>query len=896
MGLKLTVTHVKADFDAIASAWAACRLHGCDQLVLATEPEPNVSAFFRKAADTYSGNPVAVMKIKSNDADTINDIDHLIITDCKQEKRLGSLAVLVGRAKEITIYDHHPSYGRDIKATQEFVEQKGSTTTILVNRLLRSGMEINSFDATLYLLAIYEDTGMLTFSSTTADDVRAVAQLMDRGGDVTIVNDYVKREFSREQVFILNELLMNMSTITVDGVNITYSFASIDEYIEELAFLAHRMMDMEALETLFIMVRTGPRIVLVGRSKNPNVDAGKIVARFGGGGHPSAASANIKDMELHEAVEMLKITLREHIKPVRFVREIMNSPAKYIDVGANFNDALEYTLKHNLNHMPVAKNGKAVGILSRKEILQGIKHGLTNEPISLLMQVEMETVSPDTPFRVAEDIMISYNQKLLPVEEKGKLIGVVTRTDLLRLMHEESARRSTYEEGTKARLGLSRTRSVTDILRSELPPAYYNYLKEISVVTANEGMSIFLVGGFVRDLLMGRPGKDMDMVVEGDATVVAAIYAKEKGAKLVLHDKYKTATVTMLSGDKIDFATARTEYYCTPGAAPSVESSSLRNDLTRRDFTINAMAIRIDGDNFGQLVDFFGGQRDILDKKIRVLHSLSFVDDPTRIFRALRFAGRFGFTLGSHAERLMKHAESVGLISRIHGGKLFIELKYILMEPHYMAVLQLLKKYNLLGFIAPALSINDSRQKQFALLDELWGRCSPRMAKNTQLWHVRYVLLVNDYVPKDFIGVLEKLHTENTVAKKIMNIYNLSRFAAKKLKSMKNPKPSQIYELLKKLNDEELLMLGVHLGEKRVDVLIKYIEEYGNTRTMLNGNDLENMGIPPSEEMGTILKELLYAKIDGIVVTRGQEEEYVKNRFEAGKKNADGGQQDNQEI
>ena len=879
MGLVITVTHIKADFDAIASAWAAYRLHDCNQIVLITEPEPNVDDFLKKAAETDSGLLLPIIRIKPNAAGAIADIDHLIITDCKQKKRLGTLAELIKRAKKVTLYDHHPSYAKDINAAQEHVEQKGSTTTIVVEELLQNKRDISPFDATLYLLAIYEDTGMLTFSSTTADDARVVARLIDAGGDVTVVNDYVKREFSREQVFVLNELLMNMGIITVSGVNVAYSFASMDEYIEELAFLAHRMMEMEALEALFILVRSGPRVVLIGRSKNPNVDAGKVVARFGGGGHPSAASANIKELELHEAVDVLKITLREHIKPVRFIYEIMNSPAKNISPSANFNDALDYTLKHNLNHMPVAKNGKTVGILSRKEILQGIKHGLTEEPISLLMQVEIEIVAPKTPFREAENIMLSSNQKLLPVEEDGKLVGVVTRTDLLRLMHEESSHRSAYEEGAKVRLGLSRVRSVTDKLQSGLSAAYFKYLKEISVIAANESMSVYIVGGFVRDLLIGRPGKDIDLVVEGDATIVAALYAREKKAALVLHDKYKTATVTMLSGDKIDFATARTEYYHTSGAAPSVESSSLRSDLMRRDFTINAMAIRIDGDCFGQLVDFFGGQRDILDKKIRVLHSLSFLDDPTRIFRALRFAGRFEFALGSHTERLMKHAESVGLISKINGAKLFIELQYILMEQNYMKILLLLRKHNLLGFIASGLSINDFRLKQYEALDLLWSRCSKYLSARAQLWQVRYALLFIDFSSPDFIVALDKMHIESTVAEKILKIYNMSRYTLKKLNALKSPQASQIYELFGKLNDEELIMLGVRLGEKKAAILLRYIEDYRNVQTILNGNDLKKLGIPESKIMGTVLKELLYAKIDGIVTTREQEEEYVKSKF-----------------
>lgn len=872
MGQKFAITHIKADFDAIASAWGAYRLHDCDAILIITDMETNVGTYFKD----IDSSPIRL--IKSKDIEAIKSIDHLIITDCKQKKRIGQLQELLPKAEKITIYDHHPAYAKDIDGNEEIITSLGCTTTTLVRKLIENNIYISPEDATLYLLGIYEDTGLLTFSSTTSEDARAVADLIELGGDVSTVSDFIKRDFSREQVFVLNELLMNMSTINVDGVNIAYSYASIDVYIDELAFLAQRMMDMEGVESLFILVRSGPRVVLIGRSKNNLVDAGKIVARFGGGGHPAAASAIIKDIDLHEAVSMLLVTLREQIKPVKSVSEIMSFPAKAIDIDATIKNAMDFTLKHNLNHMPVTEGDKIAGILSRKDILQAIKHELTHEHVSLLMQTEFETVHPNTPFRIAESILVSSTQKLLPVEEDDKLVGVITRTDLLRLMHEESIQRTSYEEGARTRMGLSQKRSVLNMLSSDLPAEIYECIVDIGKIASLEGIKAYVVGGFVRDLLMGRANADMDIVVEGDAVIIASLYAQSKNAKLTLHDKYKTGTVTLPGGQKIDFATSRSEFYSTPGASPSVEFSSLRLDLTRRDFTINAMAICIYDDDFGQLIDFFGGQRDILDGKIRVLHSLSFIDDPTRAFRAVRFSARYGFKLGSHTERLLKHADKLGMYDRIQGGKLFIELKYILQEDQYLDSLLMLRKYGILSYVSPKLAINDDRIEQFNTLERIYRKAEYLFDSPIQIWQVRYALLILNYSYKEYDEALKNLHVEETLSAKLLRVYSYGKNTARKIKAMKTPKPSDIYNILIKLHHEELLLLYVILGEKYDYLVSSFIEKDRFVTPELNGNDLKKMGIPPSEKMGDILKELLYAKLDGQISTRGQEEEYVRNR------------------
>jgi tRNA nucleotidyltransferase (CCA-adding enzyme) len=864
---RVVVTHVKADFDAIASAWAAYRLYDCDAILTVTDLEPNVYEYISKMPES------PIVRIKPKDALTRTELT--VVTDCKLSKRLGALNVLAFDTDRLVIFDHHPAFAKNLNAHEEYIKLYGSCTTIVVERLLAEKKEITPLDATLYLLGIYEDTGLLTFSSTTVEDVHAVGELLKLGGDVTVVSDFIKRELSRTQVFILNELLINMSIVQVDGINVTYSYASIDEYIEELAFLTHRMMEMEGVSVLFVLVRMGGRVVLVGRSKNPNIDVSKIAARFGGGGHPYAASANIKDLELFEALEMLKITIRESIRPVRSVEEIMSTPPRFLTVSDTIDDAWHLTLKHNLNHMPIVQSHHSLavkGIISRKDILQGIKHKLTEEQVSTFMQTEFSTVSPETTFREVEDIMISANQKLIPVEKDGSLVGVVTRTDLLRLIHEEYVRRSNYEEGAKLRLGLSRVANITDRLRGGLSPSLYAQLEAIGEFVTSEGMSAYIVGGYVRDLLMGKGSSDIDIVVEGDATEIARRYAKKIDVRYTVHEKFKTATLILKDGSKIDFASARTEYYSASGAAPTVESSSLRNDLARRDFTINAMAVRIDND-FGQLEDYFGGQRDILDKKIRVLHSLSIIDDPSRAFRAVRFAARFDFKLGTHTEQLIKDADRLKLYERLTGQKIFAELQNILQEKECARALWMIKKYNMLSTITEVFPLSAKTEEDFTLLDELMESYP---LQYVQKWHIRFAILFYDLQGMEFREILKKFNITHSISSRIAGIYFKSRSAYKALKG--DVSASVVYRILKPLTSEEQLMLAVRLGKKNHAVR-KYFEEYRYVAPILKGEDLAAIGIPPSKKMGEILEELRYLRLDEKLTDRAAEEAYVRSRL-----------------
>ncbi|MCD8568151.1 MAG: CBS domain-containing protein [Geovibrio sp.] len=228
-----------------------------------------------------------------------------------------------------------------------------------------------------------------------------------------------------------------------------------------------------------------------------------------------------------------------------------------------------------------------------------------------LMQIEFRSVEPDVPYYLAEEMMLSMNQKMLPVVRDGRLEGVITRTDLLRLMHEEITKLPRHYQTKQPQ----KLKNISSLVKNCLPDRVNRILADIGRLAEQMGLNAYLVGGVVRDILMQNTNMDIDIVVEGDAPALAKRFAAMKKAKVSEHFKFKTAVVIFKDGFRVDFATSRTEYYTNPASAPEVENASIRNDLYRRDFSINAMAMKLTGDDFGLLLDFFGGQKDIIDKK-----------------------------------------------------------------------------------------------------------------------------------------------------------------------------------------------------------------------------------------------------------------------------------------
>ena len=853
------ITHPKADFDAFASSYGAMLIHKADFILIDSPPEGNVNAFIEK----HHIN-VKLKRFNEINLNSIEDMEELIITDCKYENRLGPIKDIIPLAKRVIIYDHHPESGWDIKADEYHIEKLGATTTILVKVLIDRNIQIRPEEASLFLLGIYEDTGFLSFISTTSEDLKMCAMLIELGGKINLVNQYIKKELSKDQIHILNELLMNMSFYKIDGISVSYAFASFPDYIGDVSYLAHKIMDIENLDCLFLMVRGGDRIFFVARSNNEYVDVSKVANYFGGGGHPYAASATIKDMTLQEALEKMKLILDKTIKPVKYARDVMTTPAKAISHDLTFEKALDVFTNYNYNTMPVVKDNNVIGIITRNDLFKGIRHGLINEPVHKIMQVEFECAAPNTPFHILEDIMIGRNQKIIPVVENNRLIGVITRMDILRLFHDNLANFKTFDKMIERRVNTYKERNVANLLKDRISGNLYNFLLDIGKISNDIKCRSYLVGGFVRDLLLNVKNFDIDIVVEGDATVLAKEFAKFKNTKASIHLKFKTAVV-IVDNIRIDFATSRTEYYNSPASLPNIEYSSIKSDLFRRDFTINAMAIKLNVPDFGLLLDFYGGQRDIADKKIRVLHNLSFIDDPTRGLRAIRFAIRYGFEIGPHTMRLLKHAVDLKLFDRAPGSRLLYELKHILEEKNYLEGLKLMKKFGLLSIFNAKINLDEYKLNLFHNLDRIYEWYSFQFVENIDIFKCRLAILIDELKHRDLMLLFKKLQVTSSFNDEFLESFFKSKAVCNKLKKIKKIKASLIYNYFKALKVEYILYIGAILGADFEEHIKDYFTKYSSMKLEINGDTLIKEGFKPSKYFGKIFNELLMLKLDGVI-------------------------------
>ncbi len=407
-----------------------------------------------------------------------------------------------------------------------------------------------------------------------------------------------------------------------------------------------------------------------------------------------------------------------------------------------------------------------------------------------------------------------------------------------------------------------------------LDPQLKEMVKIISQQAAGLNMTVYIVGGVVRDLLLERNVSDLDLVVEGDAIELAEQLAKKLEGKLVCYSQFKTATLHFTTGQRLDLATARKEEYSVPGALPKVSSGDIRDDLFRRDFTVNAMAICVSLDRFGELVDFWGGREDLAKKKIRILHDLSFVDDPTRILRAIRFEGRLKFTIEAKTLGFIKNALGQGMIHRVKAPRFFSEFKKILMEDHFALMLRRFDELLGVAYFLPKVKIN------FKSLQTFEGRIhNLRKNKGFQLL-TQWWLIVFSYLLKDATTVrVNQFLVRFQVSKYEQDVVWECRKVGRVINRLKSPrlKRSETYRLLKTLKHDTLLYI-LAVAEESVVVgrIDGFLLKDSHLRTQINGHDLGRLGLKDGKKTGRILDKVLDARIDGLLRSKFDEIRFVK--------------------
>ena len=875
--LDVITTHMNADFDALASMLAAKKLYPEAIMVFPGAQEQNLRNFFLHSTSYIFD----FVRIKDVD---LNKVKRLILVDTRQKKRIGKFKKLLDRNElEIHIYDHHPPSDDDIKGDLECIQELGAGTSILTKIIRERGIKITPDEATLMSLGIYEDTGSFTYASTKAEDHDTAAWLLEQGASLNTISDMLTRELTAEQVWLLNDLMASATKNNISGIEVVIAKARSDRYIGDFAVLVQKFMEMENLNVIFAFAQMENRVYLVARSRIPEVNVAEIAFEFGGGGHPQAASATITDKTLIQAEEGLNTLLLSRINFERSAKDMMTSPAIHISPDATIREANDLLTSYTINILMVIDENRTLkGYISRHMVDRAIFLGLEMRTVKEYMNVEFFHVGPDDTLNDIQDLIINNKIRILPVLKDGQLLGVITRTDILNILIERSPTPEfLYNSEDVPRF--VREKNIGNLLKERLPGKIIKILKDLGEIADNLDFNVYLVGGLVRDVILKYKNFDVDIVIEGDGIQFAKTFADHFGAKVKSYPKFETAIVVMPDGFKIDVATARIEHYESPAALPEVKLSSLKRDLFRRDFTINTLAIHLNKGHYGTLVDHFGAMRDIKERSLRVLHNLSFVEDPTRILRAIRFEQRFGFKIGKLTESLIQNAINIHSFENLSGKRLFIELKLILKEEDPIGIIERMDGYNLLKFISPELRLTEELRDVLKTIKGIlvWFNLL-YLSVAYKPWKVYFLGLTSSLSESALNNLSERMQVQGKEMSSMISARQEVRQALQEISRLKAKEYYYLYRILSPLPPEILLYgMAKTRSEKIKRSISTFFTKLIETEVFLKGKDLINMGYKPGPFFKEIFDSILEAKLKGDVSTKEEEIEFIKDRFES---------------
>lgn len=854
----IVVGHANPDFDAYAAMVAATKLYEDTRAVYLGSQNANVREFHNLHEDF-----VAFTDLKSLD---VGAIERVIMVDTREPSRVGELRAVVEREDvEVIVYDHHPAQPGDLRPAQDHSMDVGATTSILVHEIRDRGVPITPLEATVMLLGIHEDTGSLTYPGTTAYDAEAAAFLMGAGAEMEVLNQFLARALTPEQRSVLDGLLDTLEVWDIHGQEVAVGFASATEYIDSASVLTHYICEDLGYRVAIALVAMPERLQVVGRSRLADVDIGAVLKHIGGGGHPQAAAAALRTGTIAEVLPRLRAALLEEVAPPLRAGDIASAPVRSIDPQTSMAEAARIMATWGHGGLPVVADGRLVGLVTRKDVDKAARHGLAHAPATGFMARDPITVGPDADLLDLERLLVRTGIGRVPVVEDGVITGIVTRKDLLRAEHGES-----YLDRKLTRQHDEATRRFLASL-GQLPPDVRDAVHEVGRMADGAGLRAHVVGGFVRDMLLGRENLDIDIVIEGDGLEFALSIAERLGKRVKVHRRFGTAVLVWSRTLHIDITSARTEYYQRPGALPTVERSSLRQDLFRRDFSVNAMAVCVNPECFGQIADPFGGLFDLERGVIRALHSLSFVEDPTRILRAARFEKRFGFALDGSSEALLRQAVEMSMLDEVSGARVREELLDIIDEDEPAGILTRLDDLGATGGLLPdgvrpaeTIACVAAVTAAYRALGEVFPRL-PR--RRTTL----VAALAGTAGRAEADRWCRWLRFGREYAEPTVVTAERAAGVLARLQDRRKMRASRLFVLLEALPAETLVYLwGVGGPEVRARVE-EFVRVLQPTRPAVSGADLIALGLTPGPAFAAILAQARADRLDGKAVGHAAE-------------------------
>ena len=668
-----------------------------------------------------------------------------------------------------------------------------------------------------------------------------------------------------------------------------------------------------------MVIDLGDVVQVVARSTTDAVDVGKVAQALGGGGHSRAAAAHLRGAALPELRDRIVELVKEYSRSALTVRQIMSAGRPQM-FSPDIPISLAGDLMRRWGHegFPVVETGadgreRLIGVLTRREADRALDHGLGDQPIHRFMRAGQVTVQPDDTIPTLRKTMIDSNWGQIPVvDDTGAIVGIVTRTDLIKLWDEAS-------------LPDRRAAEIAARLKRALRPVQHHLLKLIGEEVDLMNFSVYVVGGFVRDLMLEERGEsssvhrqpptagaeqftihhspftipnsqflslDVDIVIEGDAIAFAHRMQSVYGGRVVEHKRFGTAKWQLTRPDApvnherllagmddepsaadlpahLDFVTARTEFYTEPTVLPTVQQSSIKLDLHRRDFTINTLALCLNPERWGELLDFWGGLNDLKAGLVRVLHSLSFVDDATRILRAVRYEQRFNFRIETRTLELLHDA--LELLDRVTPARIRHEMERILQEETPEKTMLRLDELGVLRQLHPQLRMDVATAQAFVQLRERLATpdIDPLLMKEP-IERLYWALIVYG-LPN---VVHKALHERLGLRSETQQIMRGMHILHENLSLLADPatRPSQVVAALDEVAPVALALLPVVCGDPQViEMVRRYRSEWRRVHAELDGHDLRRLGVPRGNLYREILAALRAGRLDGTIHSREEE-------------------------
>ena len=428
--MQIVTTHKNADFDAFASVVAATLLFPEALAVLPKTLNPNVKAFLSIHKDLFETHTPGEIDLKR--------VQRLIVVDASSWSRLDRIDALKSRkGLEILVWDHHIETGT-IRAGQSCIEAVGATTTLLVRELRRRHKILTPMQATLLLAGIYEDTGNLTFPSTCAEDAHAAGWLMERKADLNILNTFLKPAYSEKHKAILFQMLQHAKRSRVKGHSISINTVAVEGHVDSLAVIVRMYLEILNVDAAFGIFAEASknRCMVIGRSQIEGLDVGSIMRRMGGGGHPRAGSAQIKGANPDAVEQRILELIRGNQQASVPISDLMSFPVHTVTPDTRMEEVALILRTQGITGIPVVNGERVVGMISRRDFRKMRKESQIKAPVRAFMATDVLTIAPDKSPTQAAQLMVQHDVGRLPVVENGRVIGIITRSDLMRYFYD----------------------------------------------------------------------------------------------------------------------------------------------------------------------------------------------------------------------------------------------------------------------------------------------------------------------------------------------------------------------------------------------------------------------------------------------------------------------------